>query len=375
VVRSAREEGQNVLLLGLGDFAGRPDEQGRIKSDVALRSMDALDFDAMLIGERELALGDEFVLERMDKSGVPIVNANMTYEGRRVGDRYRIVKRGGVRIGLVGVTIDQLRVGQEEWSIGDPIEAVREVMPELRRKADVVVVMSHLGYRESLALTETVEGIDLTLVAHGGRRVKTPMRVGEALLAEAGDKGKFLGKITLAWDRGQKKIVGHQGELVMLSRDIPDDPEMAALYEEYQERVKDMVKEDIRGRSADAREAASDFMGAVWCRSCHSEIYEAWNATPHAEAFLTLKKDGEEYNPECVGCHTTGYGHGGFLTVEETAAFINVQCEACHGPASRHVATKGKESLQPQNDAVCRKCHAGERGEGFDYDMMKGLVH
>lgn len=375
MVKAARDEGENVLLLGLGDFAGRPDEQGRIKSEIGLRAMRALEFDAMVIGERELALGDEFVLDQMKKSGVPIVNTNLTYKGKRVGDPYRIVKRGGLKIGLLAVTIDQLRVGQEEWAVRDPAEAIREILPKVQKKADVVVLMSHLGYRESLAITENVEGIDVTLVAHGGRRVKIPMPVGDGLLAEAGDKGKFIGKLTLSWDRGEKRIVGHQGELVMLDRKLADEPDAAELYAEYQERVKGMVQEDIAGRKKATGAIESDYMGAVWCRSCHSEIYEEWNATPHAEAFLTLKKDGEEYNPECVGCHTTGYEHGGFLTVEETAAFINVQCEACHGPASRHVATKGEEALREQSAAICRTCHTGERGVGFDYDMMKGLVH
>ena len=114
MVKGARDEGENVLLLGLGDAAGRPDEQGRIKSDVGLRAMRALEFDAMVIGERELALGDDVVLADMKKSGVPIVHTNLTYKGQRVGDTYRIVKRCGRSVGLLAGTIVQHRV----WPAG-----------------------------------------------------------------------------------------------------------------------------------------------------------------------------------------------------------------------------------------------------------------
>ena len=121
--------------------------------------------------------------------------------------------------------------------------------------------------------------------------------------------------------------------------------------------------------------AESKYMGAIWCRSCHPEIYEKWNDTPHAKAFLTLRQEGEEYNPECVGCHTTGYNEGGFISIDETPSLHNVQCEACHGPSSRHVATKGDAPLTAQDESVCRRCHTGDRGEGFSYPEMKDQVH
>ncbi len=359
----------------MGDFAGRPNDQGRIKSDVALRAMKAMKYDAMVIGEREMALGDEFILEKMKKSGIPIVESNMTYKGKRVGKEQIKLKKGDLKIGLLGVTLDQKRVGQEEWTIHDPFEVVAEEVGKIRDKVDLVILMSHLGYRQSVALAEHVEGIDVVLVGHQGRRVKTPLKVGGSILAQSGDKGKYLGRIDLSFDRGEKKIVDFSGELISMAPEIPEDEEMAALYEEYQTKVKDMVKTEIKGRKKEEMQRASGYMGAIWCRSCHAEIYEGWNETPHAQAFLTLSRDGEEYNPECIGCHSTGHKEGGFITIDETPTFRNVQCEACHGPSSKHIASKGESPLLVQDESVCKKCHTGDRGEGFSYPDMRDLVH
>lgn len=337
--------------------------------------MKAMKYDAMVVGEVEMGLGNEFVLEKMKDSGIPIVESNMKYKGKNVGKQRITLKKGDIKIGLLGITLDQKRVGQEEWTIQDPFETVAEEVREIRDKVDLVILMSHIGYRQSVALAEHVDGIDVVLVGHQGRRVKTPIKVGGSILTQSGDKGKYLGRLDLSFDRGEKRIVEFTGELISLAPDIPDDEEMAALYEEYQTKVKDMVKSEIKVRKMEQEQKASDYMGAIWCRSCHAEIYEQWNETPHAQAFLTLNRDGEEYNPECVGCHSTGFNNGGFITIDETPTFRNVQCEACHGPSSRHIASKGNSPLLAQNEAVCQKCHTGDRGEGFSYPDMKDRVH
>jgi len=334
-----------------------------------------MDYDALVIGEREVALGGEFVFTNLKESGIPVVETNMKYNGDQVGKRELIIKRGGVKIGLLGVTINQIQQGQGGWEIQDPFDAVEEALPGLREKVDIVVLLSHIGYRQSVALAEHFEGIDVVLVGHRGRRVKTPLMIGGSIMTQSGNKGQYLGRLDIGYDKDQDKIVDFSGELISLDSTIVDDEEMAELYAEYQVKVKDMVKSEIKDRKGKEVSKESGYLSSVWCRSCHAEIYEGWNDTPHAVAFLSLEKEGEEYNPECVGCHTTGYMDGGFVMIDESPAFRNVQCEACHGPSSRHVIDKGKSPLQDQSASVCQKCHTGDRGEGFDYNVMKDLVH
>jgi hypothetical protein len=338
--------------------------------------MKKMDYDAIVLGEREIALGEDFVFDDIKKSGITIVSNNLQYDGKPVGEQELIVEKNGIKIGFLGITIDQQRIGQEEWSIQDPVEAVEEALPGLREKVDIVVLMSHIGYRQSVAVVEHLDGIDITLIGHEGRRLKTPRTMGGSILVQAGGKGKYLGRLDIAYDPETCEIVSHSGELISLAPEIEDDKEMAELYSRYQELVKDMVKDDVKERKKAKRASrTTGFLGSVWCRSCHSEIYKSWNSTSHAKAFITLKKKKEEFNPECVVCHTTGHGQGGFVTITETPEFRNVQCEACHGFASKHVADKGKTPMLAQKSSVCEKCHTGEFGEGFDYEEMKSLVH
>ena len=107
------------------------------------------------------------------------------------------------------------------------------------------------------------------------------------------------------------------------------------------------------------------YVGTKECRSCHLKEYKSWKATKHAKAFKILEGP-ELKDPDCLRCHTTGYGKpGGFTSEKETPRLKSVGCESCHGPSSAHneaakvAPEKGKWDTKinkvPQN--ACVKCH------------------
>lgn len=109
----------------------------------------------------------------------------------------------------------------------------------------------------------------------------------------------------------------------------------------------------------------AQYIGTAKCRMCHLKEYKTWQKTKHAENFSVLQGD-EQKNPDCLKCHTTGYGKpGGFVSVEETPKLTDTGCESCHGPGSAHAdAAKDapdegdwekKINKVPQN--VCIDCH------------------
>lgn len=140
----------------------------------------------------------------------------------------------------------------------------------------------------------------------------------------------------------------------------------------------------------EAKKAAAakfNYVGVSKCKMCHmgakkGEIFEKWEAGPHAKAFATLaseeskkiaKEKGVKGDPqqaaECLVCHVTGYAaaadqKGASLTIEE-----GVSCEACHGPGSEYKSlkimkgitdgsVKGAEyGLIAANEKICVTCH------------------
>ncbi len=111
--------------------------------------------------------------------------------------------------------------------------------------------------------------------------------------------------------------------------------------------------------------AEAKYVGTSKCRLCHLKEHRTWKVSKHGTNFDTLKGD-EVKNPDCLKCHTTGYGQpGGFVSVETTPNLKGTGCEGCHGPGSEHIkAAKSSPKFPgdakninkvPQN--ACVQCH------------------
>jgi predicted CXXCH cytochrome family protein len=98
------------------------------------------------------------------------------------------------------------------------------------------------------------------------------------------------------------------------------------------------------------------YVGVDNCRMCHIGIYKSWRQKPHARAYDLLVAAKQEKNEQCLKCHTTGYGTGGFVDAEKTPGLKGVTCEACHGPGSEHNGDASKITKVPPA-SVCTGCH------------------
>jgi hypothetical protein len=155
--------------------------------------------------------------------------------------------------------------------------------------------------------------------------------------------------------------------------------------------------------SAGAQDEGHAFIGSSKCKKCHIKEYKSWSETKMANAFEQLRPgeraeqkvaaglDPEKdysTDPECVSCHTTGYGReGGFVDEATTPDLIGVGCEMCHGAGGTYVADeymsiKNKNykradieavgSIYPPTEAQCQQCHNQDSpfvGDDYVFDF------
>jgi hypothetical protein len=131
----------------------------------------------------------------------------------------------------------------------------------------------------------------------------------------------------------------------------------------------------VRAATAAQEPPAAKYAWAEACKSCHQDIYDAWEKTKHARAISRLSHGDQE--KECINCHVTG-GPG---KIEENGKFVNanIQCESCHGPGAAHVADPAVRtglSRKPKQQ-VCDACHNSKSPHyrGFYYEGMLGFSH
>ena len=134
---------------------------------------------------------------------------------------------------------------------------------------------------------------------------------------------------------------------------------------------------------------AADYIGAKKCKVCHIRQFKAWKKTGMSDSFQNLKAGSKaeekkkagldpskDYtdDPNCLKCHTTGYGKpGGFTSIDETPKLTGVQCEDCHGPGSEYVKIMKKDkkykitdvrdaglTLPSEDEKGCMACHGAD---------------
>ena len=144
---------------------------------------------AVAVGERDLALGADWLVREAQAAGVPLLAANLrAADGARPFAPHRIVEAGGARIGILAVTGSSAR--PEGLTVDDPGDAAKAAAAALRAQgATLVVALLHMGRDEARALAAGGLPADVAIVAHDGRRLE-PELVGSVLLAAPNDRGR-----------------------------------------------------------------------------------------------------------------------------------------------------------------------------------------
>jgi sulfur-oxidizing protein SoxB len=179
--------------------------------------------------ERELKGHIEFVAQ----------NVHTTDFGDPVFAPYALREINGVPIAIVGqafpyTPIAHPRYFVPDWSFGIREQELQQTVEEARRKAQLVVLLSHNGMDVDLKLASRVTGIDIILGGHTHDGVPQPIRVansgGTTLVTNAGCNGKFLAVIDLEVRAGKLADVRYR-LLPVFANLLPADPAMSRLIE------------------------------------------------------------------------------------------------------------------------------------------------
>jgi sulfur-oxidizing protein SoxB len=180
-----------------------------------------------LLGDRErpgLLVG-EFIAQNVAEAGW----------GDRVFRPYTVREVGGVRLGIIGQAFPYTPIAHPrrfvpDLTFGIKDDQVQALAQELRdeKKVDLVVLLSHNGVSVDTKLATRVTGLDVILGGHTHDGLPAPLRVGKTLIVNSGSHGKFLSRLDLDVRNG--RVAAHRYRLIpVLSKYIPEDPEMVAL--------------------------------------------------------------------------------------------------------------------------------------------------
>ncbi|ENU1228162.1 bifunctional UDP-sugar hydrolase/5'-nucleotidase UshA [Providencia huaxiensis] len=279
LVDSIREEvskqGGETFLLSGGDINTGTPESDLLNAKPDFIGMNLVGYDAMAIGNHEFDHPVELLKQQEQWANFPFLSANIYDKttDQRLFSPYVVLKKGNVKIAFIGVTTpDTPKLGSKKIlqnvRFTDPITEVKTLSTQIRKDniADMVVVLSHLGYYEDgksgtsaygdveLARALSPGDIDGIISAHSHstlcmvkeNSIDLEYKVGEdcrpdyqngVWIMQAGEWGKFVGRANFQITENKITLLSYQMLPVNLKYTVKDsDGNKQYVY--YTEEIK-----------------------------------------------------------------------------------------------------------------------------------------
>ena len=233
------------MIVDGGDFVPEPgDSLHDERTALMLDAMEIMAYDAVGLGEEELALGPEFLARAAGR--LPLVCANLRLGPGREGliPPVRFVERDGHTIAVTGF-VDPilyyelpgaLDLSPDSLLLLDPVETLLPVIREAAERAEVVVVLGHGSLDQVREWIPRVPGADAVLQGHEPGLSRGASRVEDTYLILAGPRSRQVGQLSLSLDAAGE-LVGVNYRLFDLkkARGYPDT-RLETLVDEFEAR-------------------------------------------------------------------------------------------------------------------------------------------
>lgn len=250
MIDRVRAEQPHTLLADGGDFS-----EGHIYYNAGagletIRMMDHLGYDVAVVGNHDWLNGPDVLLDVIAAAKVKmrLISANTSaqdYHRERDYLRhvhpYSIREVGGVKVAFIGISTYELIYDAyfKPIQIHAPFDIVRDLAKRLKRKADVVIGVSHNNIKMNEQILRHAPDVDFIVGAHDHKKLTKPVVVKRSgakpgWVVEAGSWGRWLGRVDLEVTRsgdGRSEVSLNGYRLYQMDSTVPEDPETLARVE------------------------------------------------------------------------------------------------------------------------------------------------
>lgn len=325
---------ENDLVIEVGPFAGELGRQSEIKAETLAEALRVMQTDVVTLHPRDRRLGAGVIDSVARLSQAQLIDSTQTFEDSNT---------------LLTADTSAQNLADSQFIAGT---FNRKTTTKLK------IFVTQFDRTVARAIAEQNPSINLVIYSSQSQPQGLAEQIGRTWLVTSGDQGKYVLAIPFTGDQLEAPAV------FSLGPEVADDPAVSRYYKQYLDRLR---SEKLVERMPKPSE--EEFVGSKACQSCHTEDYEIWTNSAHSKAWATLKADGHDADPDCVGCHTVGVdSKNGFIVEEKTPHLTDVGCESCHGPGKRHVEAPEKAPMPTVGKASCMPCHNLSHSPNFDFE-------
>ena len=251
IVDSIRSVNDNTLLISAGDmFSGNPvvdkyPEAGYPMIDL----MNDMGYDISCLGNHEFDYGQDVLAKRIKQADFPIICANIYSEKSVLPEfkPYVYFTFSNVKIAFVGV-IQITKDGYPESLItnmamlgfSEPIAELQKYK-SLKDSADIIIALTHLGYKRDKVVRKKIKYIDLLIGGHSHTILQADRELKKRPVFQVEDNNNYLGEIKLFVV--DNKIVKIQNKIYEINSTLETDSILYAKIENYNnnESLKEVI--------------------------------------------------------------------------------------------------------------------------------------
>jgi hypothetical protein len=348
LLHSLKEEpgGDQILQLDAGDLLYPSDvipellkAQSLVQARYNLRALSLMRHDAVVPGEKDFALGTKSLLKLVSESKVHFLAANLFLKktSKAIFPASEIFVRKNekgktVRIVVIGLVGNDLP-WPSDLKASDPIALAKKLVPALRKKADLVIALTHEGLPADKLLADKVTGIDYIIGGHTQSFLQNPVHAGKTTVFQSSFRDQYIGVIKPSFAQNDEASENNSDKnsfyrLIGLdpAYDSPADKpgpidQLVAEFKAEVARVNTaQLKSQATNSPRQAENSAVKYQTFPRCAECHLKQFDFWRKTPHMNALHPLVEAKQDKNLECLSCHTVGLGDPkGFSGVDHLA--------------------------------------------------------
>lgn len=239
IVDSLRREYPELLILSGGDNqTGNPfNDQYDPKGWPMIEMMNAIGFDASVVGNHEFDTGREGFAYLVSHATFPFLCANMEPTADLpIHPRMTLRTKNGYTVGIISLLfINELGIPDSHpdkvrpFTFHEPMESYERYLG-MRDSVDVLLFLNHYGVLHDQALAKALPSgvVDLIVGGHSHTKIDRELYENGILITQAGSKLHYctLTDLTLGPDR---RVIARSSRLIPIAEGGKEQPAMRAL--------------------------------------------------------------------------------------------------------------------------------------------------
>ncbi|NRD76411.1 bifunctional metallophosphatase/5'-nucleotidase [Bacillus sp. BRMEA1] len=245
-----QQTGDQVFLFDIGDFIDRwhPYTEATLgKGNIEF--LNECQYNAVAIGNNEgVNLAHDDLNHLYDHAKFDILTANLFQKNGNYPDwikPYMVYQTAqGTKVGVIGLTAYFAHLYELlGWKLTEPFSELKKWIQPLRKMADVVILLSHLGIHDDERIAAEFPEIDVILGAHTHHHLDIGKRIGNSIIGAAGKYGHYVGHVTLTLNN-QKQITA-KNALLYVEKDLPSVENEDEIVHSFLDKGREMLQNHV----------------------------------------------------------------------------------------------------------------------------------